>query len=343
MFDRPRVTDASIVAAVNAAYDRRVQRLAFLGLGHDANAWTFRADLADGDRLFLKVRRTIDIARLAACRLMFDGGIKAIVAPLPTISGDLSIVVDGLHLVAYPYLEARPAAEAGLTEAQWIEYGAIVSRVHATRLPSEIERALPREAFAPRSLLGLDRLERTVGEADPDSASDPVRGDLIDLWRKHHDEIRAVADRTATLAERLRAWLEMDGRRTLVPCHGDFHTHNVLVEPAGRLRVADWDEIVMAPPERDLMFVLGSPIGLPRGEREIALFGEGYGRLDVDAERLAYYHADWAVQDLVGYAIESLNAEASAESRAAALDIFRGLFAPGDEVEVALGAGRSSR
>jgi hypothetical protein len=31
----------------------------------------------------------------------------------------------------------------------------------------------------------------------------------------------------------------------------------------------------MAPPERDLMFVLGSPIGLAPGEREAALFLRG--------------------------------------------------------------------
>lgn len=84
------------------------------------------------------------------------------------------------------------------------------------------------------------------------------------------------------------------------------------------------------------MFVLGSPIGLPRGEREIALFSKGYGSLDVDLERLAYYHAEWAVQDLVGYADETLSAVGGPASRAKAFTIFRSLFDVGDEVEVAL-------
>lgn len=336
MFDRPRLSDAGISTAVGTAYDRRVRRVTFLGLGHDANAWTFRADLAGGDRLFLKVRRTIDPARLAACRFMFEEGIEAVVAPLRTTSGNLSVAVEGLHVVAYPYLEARPAAETGLTEAQWIEYGTIVGRVHATRLPPEIERVLPHETFTPSSIAGFDRLESIVDESAREQAADTTRRELIGLWRAHRDEIHAVADRTTALAKRLRARLEVEGSGTFAPCHGDVHTHNVLVDSDGRLRVVDWDEIVMAPPERDLMFVLGSPIGLPRGEREIVLFREGYGRIGVDVERLAYYHAEWAVQDLVGYANESLSDEASPESRATALGIFRSLFAPGDEVDVAL-------
>lgn len=164
---------------------------------------------------------------------------------------------------------------------------------------------------------------------------DPA-AELATVWRTHEREIRAIADRTSDLGERLRARHAVPAGRGFVPCHGDIHTYNILVDAGGALRVVDWDEIVMAPRERDLMFVLGSPIGLRRGEREIALFREGYGPIDVDPERLAYYHADWALQDLVSYAREVLETSASLESRIAALRIFTSLFDPGDEVDVAL-------
>jgi Ser/Thr protein kinase RdoA (MazF antagonist) len=42
-----------------------------------------------------------------------------------------------------------------------------------------------------------------------------------------------------------------------VLCHADLHTWNVLVDSVGDLWIADWDEAVLAPRERDLMFVVG--------------------------------------------------------------------------------------
>ena len=67
MFDPPPLCDVSIADPVRSAYEADVSLVTFMRLGHDANAWTFRADLDGGERLFLKVRRRIDGARLAAC------------------------------------------------------------------------------------------------------------------------------------------------------------------------------------------------------------------------------------------------------------------------------------
>ena len=338
MFDRPPLTDAAIAETVRRAYGRGPAQVSFLGLGHDSSAWTFRADLEGGERLFLKVRRRLDLARLEACAFLFEQGIQAVVAPIRTTSGELVVPIDGLHLVAYPFLEARPAVEVGLGDTQWIEYGRIVGRVHATRLPREIETGLPRETFVPARLADFERVAAELDLAEPGPADDESRTGLIALWRQERERMLAIADRTRMLAERLAARLAGEGDGAFVPCHGDVHTHNVLVDDCGDLRVVDWDEIVMAPRERDLMFLLGSPIGLHRGERELALFEQGYGSLAVDADRLAYYHAEWAVQDFVGYAEESVAGGASPESRARSLATLTMLFDPGGEADVALSA-----
>jgi spectinomycin phosphotransferase len=336
MFDRPPLTDDAIANIVRGAYGRGVARISFLGLGNDAAASTFRADLDGGDRLFLKVRRRLDPSRLDACAYLFESGIEAVVAPMRTTSGELRVPIDGLFLVAYPYLEARQAVEVGLTDAQWIEYGSVVGRVHGTRFPAELEAALPHEAFVPGTLTRFEAVAADLDAADPAPSDDASRTGLVELWRKERTRMRAIADRTRALATRLATRLAADGSAAFVPCHGDVHTHNVLVDEGGSLRVVDWDEIVMAPRERDLMFLLGSPIGLPRGEREIDLFARGYGPLTVDSERLAYYHAEWAIQDFVGYADEAVAEGASPESRARALAILRSLFDPDGEADVAL-------
>ena len=330
MFDRSPLSDTTIADAVRGAYiDADVSEVSFLGLGNDANAWTLRADVAGGERLFLKVRRRIDRVRLAACAYLAGQGIEAIVEPLRTTTGEHSIAIDGLFLVAYPFLDARPAAEVGLTDEQWVEYGAIVGAFHRAALPKEIERALQHEAFRPTSLAGVERIEDGLAEGR-------IRGETAAMWRAHGQDIRAITERTAALAERLQARLNAEGGAPFVPCHGDVHTHNIVVDARGALHVVDWDELIMAPPECDLMFLFGSPIGLPRGDRELALFRQGYGPIALDTDHLAYYHADWALKDLVGYAEESIAEGASPESRASAFAIFASLFDPGDEAEVAL-------
>jgi spectinomycin phosphotransferase len=327
VFDRPALSDSSIAEAIRTAYGTPVRRVSYLGLGHDQNGWTFRADLESGDALFLKVRHKMDRARLAACRFLFESGIEAIVAPRATVSGELSTQVEHMRLIAYPFVDARPAVEVGLTDEQWMTYGALVGAIHRTPLPPEIESALPHETFRPGTIAGIGRVDSRLEGANPE---------FVAFWREHRREIQTIVDRTGTLAALLQATLAADGATDFVPCHGDIHTHNLLVDARGELRVVDWDEMLMAPRERDLMFLLGSPIGLPRGEHEMAQFSAGYGPMDVDPDRLAYYHAEWAIQDIAAYADETLSEVAGRESRAAAFAIFRSIFDPDGEAQVAL-------
>ncbi len=60
--------------------------------------------------------------------------------------------------------------------------------------------------------------------------------------------IQTVIADAYTLAESFR-------QQTWEPvvCHGDFHSGNFLVAPSGELHPLDWDTLVWAPRERDLM------------------------------------------------------------------------------------------
>jgi spectinomycin phosphotransferase len=342
MFDRPPVSDEVLIAVAAREYGITAMHRRSLG-GEDVAAWTYRAEGLAGQPLFVKVSTRIDLSRLAACRWLLDDGVGEVVAPVQTRSGALSAAVDGVSVVAYPFVDGRPAAEAGLTERQWVAYGRMLRRLHDARLPAELGAALPREAFTPVSLSVMERVEAAIGRLEhggvDGDAGDPIATSVVTLWREHGREVDAIGARTATLAERLRMRLAAEGDRDFVACHADVHTYNVLVDDTGALRVVDWDELLIAPPERDLMFILGSPIGLPLGEREVTLFADGYGALDVDPGRLAYYHSDWAVQDVAGYAEQALSAVLGRQSREHALRILRGLFESGGEVDVALGAG----
>jgi spectinomycin phosphotransferase len=124
-----------------------------------------------------------------------------------------------------------------------------------------------------------------------------------------------------------------------VLCHADLHTWNVLVDAEQHLWIVDWDEAILAPRERDLMFVVG---GIGHGlvhPSDTERFFQGYGETSIDPDLLAYHRSAWAVQDIAAYGEQALLTPGVAEqSRHGAVEGFRDLFEPGNIADLALGS-----
>jgi spectinomycin phosphotransferase len=116
-----------------------------------------------------------------------------------------------------------------------------------------------------------------------------------------------------------------------------MHTGNLIVDDASAVWVFDWDEVVLAPKERDLMFSVGGGISEELVSPDAtARFLEGYGPVEIDEQALAYYRHAWAVQDVGGYAWRVLLDQSATEpQRQDAADILIGLFKPGEIVDLA--------
>ena len=256
-------------------------------------------------------------------------GVSQVLAPLPTRSGAPYLVVDRFVLALYPLLDAGPGAEVGLSPDQWRRLGAAVARVHAQPPAPELTRLVGRETFRPSRRELLPRLEAVVAGPDRD---DPVAGGLATFWRARRQAIDALVEQ----ADRLGRRAARSPSRPVL-CHADLHTWNVLVDADRRLWMVDWDEAVLAPRERDLMFVVG---GIGHGlvhPSDTECFFEGYGQTSVDPDLLAYYRCAWAVQDIAAYGEQALlTPGASLETRRAAVAGFRDLFEPGNIVGLAL-------
>ena len=126
----------------------------------------------------------------------------------------------------------------------------------------------------------------------------------------------------------------------VVPCHSDLHAGNVLVGADDELAIVDWNEPILAPKERDLMFVMGGGISTELvGPRDEELFLQGYGAATVDPLGLAYYRYAWAVSDIGAYGEEVfLRPDLGLVTRHAAVEIFKSLFRPGEIVSLAFAA-----
>lgn len=224
----------------------------------------------------------------------------------------------------------------GMAPEQWVAYGEILRRIHGTAVAPNLARLMRRETFVPA---GAGAIRAVEAHFDGQPIADPAARELAAIWETRRNTIHALLARAEDLGRRL-------ARRDppFVLCHADIHTNNVMLDAVGRVWIVDWDETILAPRERDLMFAVGG--GIDRslvGPREEALCLQGYGDTALDPLALTYYRYAWAVSDIGAYAEEILfRPDLGALSRRASVAQFAGLFAPGRIVALALASGEAA-
>jgi spectinomycin phosphotransferase len=332
MREPPPLEEARLLAALRDGYGLPVAGLDFLPVGNDSSAWAYHVQTQHGPSYFLKVRRgALSPAGVAIPRYLKDHGLRQVVACLPTRTGELYCSVGDYGLLLYPLIEGTNGMQGGLSARQWIEYGAFVKALHASRLPARLLGQLPRETFKP-PWSGVVREIATriaAGRYDPQCA---IECELAEFWRQREAEISRLVERAEDLGRRLQ-----NRSLELVLCHADIHTANLLIDKDGSLFAVDWDGLLLAPKERDLMFVVEATIGsLAIGSENEALFFQGYGETDIDWQALAYYRYEWVVQDIGDYGERVfLMPGVGDETRADARQGFLELFEPGNVVDTA--------
>ncbi len=150
------------------------------------------------------------------------------------------------------------------------------------------------------------------------------------------ERLRAVRHRALELAEELRSQAEPS---PWAVCHGDPHLGNLIVVPGSEeVTLVDWDDAVLAPPERDLMFVLGGGVlpFAPVTDEQQSWFLDGYGRIDVDPDRLVYFRCVRTLEDITELAEHVIDTSRDREQRAESLGYVEGMVSPAGLVVQAL-------
>ena len=97
--------------------------------------------------------------------------------------------------------------------------------------------------------------------------------------------------------------------------------------------IVDWDDTLLAPKERDLMFVIDEDTIHTREEQ---LFFDGYGNVEINKLALAYYRYEWCVQEIGDFGERVLlTTDAGETTKQASVEGFIQLFSQGDVIEAA--------
>ena len=288
-----RISSDQLRVSLRDQYGLTAATLAFLPLGQDTSARVYRVVSDQGDRYLLKARSTpVYEPSCLVPRYLKDQGIASVVAPLPTRRGGLWTQVEEWSLCLYPYIEGDSGWDPAYDDTAMERGGrgsppcspgatAVFGQGVAARRdidPGEYRRRI--DAFETQHVShnGGSREEREVRAA----------------WEAQREVIHTAISSLETLAAEVK---ERTG--PYVICHADIHPSNIIRDDHGRVFVVDWDDVMLAPEERDFLFVEDSPIDTSTKDSS---FFQGYGPADIDWRALAYFRWERVVQDVLEYA-----------------------------------------
>lgn len=330
MLEKPELADEIILECLDRDYAVLSPQLTFLPLGADANTAVYRASSQQGD-YFVKLRGEIFSEHSATIPFVLkEYGVAQVIAPLPNHAGRLWTPLGTYNLVLSPFVEGKNGFEQPLSAQQWIELGTVLRQIHTAALPAAILNGIPHEQFSP---FFRDKARAFQSLAQQHVFRDPVAAVFAAFMRDKQIELNALLDYADALAQVVKG-----KQLPLTLCHGDIHVGNVLLTPDGSLYIVDWDTLMLAPVERDLMF-MGAGIGtntLYSPDEQAAYFFQGYGQYPSDQAALAYYRCERIVQDVYAYCQQILMTAGDSADRLEGLHQFQAQFLPDGVVERAL-------
>lgn len=342
-----RTGDASTVGAAITAFVREllgehyaldVRELVPVDAGADRAASLWRACGHDGREYAVKWTAGGSPAGSVLSSALATACPGAAPTPVRTRTGALWADAGGRRLSVVEWVAGRSAVDVDPEEGHWVAYGRLLAALHDLPVDGELRRWLPREDFAPSYWVdvfdGVDaRLTRAAGSTEDDCLTR-----LRAVWRQRRAELRVVRDGTLREGERFASRAD---DLNAVPCHADPHPGNLVVTGADTVALIDFDDAVLAPPERDLMFVLGGGVFAERlvTQRQQEAFLRGYGPHAVDERLLAYYRGLRVLEDVSDPATVVFDPEASPAERVVNLGYVTATLAPGALLDQALRSG----
>lgn len=328
MLEKPAIEAPKLIACLITEYGLPIIELNFLPLGADFNTAVYRAKDRDGIAYFVKLRRKVfEPISVDVPKFLHDQGLTEIISPIKSLAGTLSVKFHMFDAIIYPFVDGKSAWEVPLSESQWHIFGKALRKIHNTNLPNTLANRMRHENYNPRFRQKMRKFQSQIEQNTFIEASAKTLARLL-------MEQKSVINHIVQRAEYLAAILKAQSPE-LVLCHSDIHMGNLLSDDE-KLYIVDWDQPILAPKERDLMFIGGGVGGTQHPpEQEEAWFYAGYGQPKVNPIALAYYRYERIVHDLTEYCEQLLLSDEGGEDRKNSLCYFQSQFLPGNVIEMA--------
>ncbi|MDQ3004833.1 MAG: aminoglycoside phosphotransferase family protein [Chloroflexota bacterium] len=327
MLEKPDISDELIISRLQEEYDLRIAELTFLPIGADLRTAVYRVVVDDGTAYFLKLRRKFNDVIVRVPLFLKENGVQEIIVPYETKSKKRWADFDDYKLILYPFIEGKDGFERELTDQDRRTLGSGFKRIHTAQIPPELEENIRKETFSSE---WRDDMKSYQAQVEKKSFTEPTAAKLVEFMKSKRNEITRLVERADKMASELqsKSW-------EFALCHTDIHGGNILISDKNELYIVDWDDPILAPKERDLMFIGGGIDEIWKSEREIAMFYEGYGKTEINLAALAYYRYERIIEDLVVICEQLFLTDEGGADRERSYGWFTSNFEPGNTFEIA--------
>jgi spectinomycin phosphotransferase len=321
------ISDERIIDCLNTQYGIKLAKLTFLPIGADMNASVYKAETSN-QSYFIKLKRGHhhDIsANIIA--LLHNAGIQHIIPPIKNIRGQPIQLIDDFTIIVYPFVEGQDGFSRDLTDNQWVTLGKVMRQIHEIDVPPSIQRRIRRENYSPKWREAVRSLYTDI-ESKP--SADEISSKFIAFMKDHAAVIHRLVNRAEQLGKQIQ-----DQSPDFILCHSDIHGGNVLIERNDIIYMVDWDDPIMAPKERDLMFIGGGVANVWNKSHEEIYFYKGYGNTEINMEILAYYRHERIVEDIALIGQQLFLTSVDNQTKVESYKHFIDQFEPNGVVEIA--------
>jgi len=312
---------------IENAYNITITGTRQLFTGADKNTFIYEVNTGQKITLFMKIRTGDFIeSSIQIPHLLFRNSGAYIIDPVKTARGQLYLKMADYALILYPFVHGKSGKEAALTKTQWVEFGAVLRKIHDTTLPLNTAAKIPRETYDGR---WRNKLKNYMKELKVKNIENECAGSFAALYDGKREIINKMIFRTEELLKAIQ-----DSKQEYCLCHGDIHAANLLVINEREFKIVDWDTLLMAPEERDLMFIGGGVAHKWNTAEEENYFYEGYGgREKVNRLLISYYRFERIIEDLAEYYEQFFAAGTEEKNQKVILEIVGSQFEPNDVVD----------
>lgn len=319
---------ADIINCLSINYGIKSAKLSLLPMGADANASVYKVNAANNTDFFLKIRQgQSHDTSVMILELLHQAGIQQIILPIKTIEGHATTFFKGFTFILYLFVEGQNAFTHNLNDEQWFNLGKTLRKIHEINVSESIQNQLRYEAYSSQ---WRDAVRAFYSQNEIEPVNDEIALNFLEFMKENKPTIQRLVDRAEELSQKI-----LDLSSKFVLCHSDIHGGNVLVDRNDAIFIIDWDDPIMAPKERDLMFIGGGVANVWNKAHEEKLFYEGYGMTEINSALLAYYRLERIVEDIALFTQSLLFTSSGFKDRLKMYNHFLAMFEPNGVVDIA--------
>jgi spectinomycin phosphotransferase len=329
MLEKPEIKDEQIINCLRDEYGLGVKSISSLSLGADVDTSVYRVTGNNETNYFVKLRRgNFNEASVTIPNYLSALGVKQVIPALATQTGQLWANIDPFKVILYPFVKGQAGLDIRMSRQQWFEFGTVLKRFHTMDTPPTITSSIQRDDFSSQ---WREAATRHLEQIEEKVINEPIKVDAAHFLKSKKTEMLEIANRAEQLARMLQKELP-----EFILCHSDVHGYNLLIDNNGALYIVDWDGLIFAPKERDLMFIGGGHgnSGYAPQEEE-AMFYQGYGETQINQIAIAYYRYERIILDIVDDCDLIFLSDEGEEIQATALEDLKNKFLPNMYIEIA--------